>query len=261
MNIYSNSLPTTYMTTTVHQQPTQQQQQQQQQSNTIANNVILNSLLDNNTEIKPSMLTDISIDLLSTDYLPDPLINSTDLTSLDNYEDGDEEDDEHLLSDHNYETIIDDTSHRKSKMAKKTYETTCEPIYHSPNHNGSYVNDKSQSPRITSSTEIILVKRRPSSVSSTSSSSSSSSSHGTINKRNERERNRVKLVNIGFQTLRQHIPNGAKGKLSKVETLRSAVDYIRTLQSVLNGDDPTIQSIDSNNFMCLKNLENCFSFQ
>lgn len=53
-------------------------------------------------------------------------------------------------------------------------------------------------------------------------------------RRNERERNRVKLVNMGFSTLRQHVPNGAKNKkMSKVETLRSAVDYIRQLQQLL----------------------------
>ncbi|RWS25071.1 achaete-scute 1-like protein [Leptotrombidium deliense] len=56
-----------------------------------------------------------------------------------------------------------------------------------------------------------------------------------VSRRNERERNRVKMVNMGFATLRQHIPNGAKNKkMSKVETLRSAVDYISQLQSLLS---------------------------
>ncbi|XP_030057075.1 achaete-scute homolog 2 [Microcaecilia unicolor] len=56
-----------------------------------------------------------------------------------------------------------------------------------------------------------------------------------VARRNERERNRVKLVNMGFQTLRQHVPNGATSKkLSKVETLRSAVEYIRALQQLLD---------------------------
>ncbi|RWS14262.1 hypothetical protein B4U79_11104 [Dinothrombium tinctorium] len=55
-----------------------------------------------------------------------------------------------------------------------------------------------------------------------------------VARRNERERNRVKMVNLGFATLRQHIPNGAKNKkMSKVETLRSAVEYISELQSLL----------------------------
>ncbi|GFO42696.1 achaete-scute-like protein 1 [Plakobranchus ocellatus] len=57
-----------------------------------------------------------------------------------------------------------------------------------------------------------------------------------VAKRNERERNRVKLINMTFQKLRQHLPMmtvGSKGKsrkLSKVQTLRSAIDYIRELQ-------------------------------
>ncbi|KAG7261187.1 hypothetical protein CRUP_038297 [Coryphaenoides rupestris] len=57
----------------------------------------------------------------------------------------------------------------------------------------------------------------------------------SVARRNERERNRVRQVNAGFQTLRQHVPNGAaNGKLSKVETLRSAVEYIRALQRLLH---------------------------
>ncbi|XP_029439037.1 achaete-scute homolog 2 [Rhinatrema bivittatum] len=59
-----------------------------------------------------------------------------------------------------------------------------------------------------------------------------------VARRNERERNRVKLVNMGFQTLRQHVPNGAASKkMSKVETLRSAVEYIRALQQLLDEHD------------------------
>ncbi|XP_036024282.1 LOW QUALITY PROTEIN: achaete-scute homolog 2 [Onychomys torridus] len=49
--------------------------------------------------------------------------------------------------------------------------------------------------------------------------------------RNERERNRVKLVNLGFQALQQHVPHGgASKKLSKVETLRSTVECVGALQ-------------------------------
>ncbi|KAM7084862.1 achaete-scute homolog 2 [Molossus nigricans] len=59
-----------------------------------------------------------------------------------------------------------------------------------------------------------------------------------VARRNERERNRVKLVNLGFQALRQHVPHGgASKKLSKVETLRSAVEYIGALQSLLAEHD------------------------
>lgn len=65
-----------------------------------------------------------------------------------------------------------------------------------------------------------------------------SGSSAAVARRNERERNRVKLVNLGFQALRQHVPHGgASKKLSKVETLRSAVEYIRALQRLLAEHD------------------------
>ncbi|PSN41442.1 hypothetical protein C0J52_14544 [Blattella germanica] len=71
----------------------------------------------------------------------------------------------------------------------------------------------------------------------------------SVARRNARERNRVKQVNNGFATLRSHIPlsvaaalssasgnsgRGASKKLSKVETLRMAVEYIRSLQQLLD---------------------------
>lgn len=67
----------------------------------------------------------------------------------------------------------------------------------------------------------------------------------SVVRRNARERNRVKQVNNGFANLRQHIPskvitqltNGGRGankKLSKVDTLKLAVEYIRSLQSLLD---------------------------
>ncbi|XP_013775454.1 achaete-scute homolog 1a-like [Limulus polyphemus] len=61
-----------------------------------------------------------------------------------------------------------------------------------------------------------------------------------VARRNQRERNRVRLVNLGFATLRQHVPNNTKNKkMSKVETLRSAVEYIRQLQKLLSQNDDT----------------------
>lgn len=92
------------------------------------------------------------------------------------------------------------------------------------------------------------------SSSSSSSSSSTKSSHPyathqpqtvSVQRRNARERNRVKQVNNGFSTLRQHIPsdvvaalsNGGRGaskKLSKVDTLKVAVEYIRRLEDLLD---------------------------
>ncbi|XP_043938340.1 achaete-scute homolog 1a-like [Protopterus annectens] len=68
--------------------------------------------------------------------------------------------------------------------------------------------------------------------------STSKPPNSTSERRNERERNRVKLVNMGFAKLRQHVPQiGSNKKMSKVETLRSAVEYIRALQSLLESLD------------------------
>ncbi|KFB42069.1 AGAP000876-PA-like protein [Anopheles sinensis] len=76
----------------------------------------------------------------------------------------------------------------------------------------------------------------------------------SVQRRNARERNRVKQVNNGFANLRQHIPptvvtaltNGTRAtnkKLSKVDTLRLAVEYIRSLERMLEdngGEQPTV---------------------
>ncbi|XP_011863162.1 PREDICTED: achaete-scute complex protein T3-like [Vollenhovia emeryi] len=85
----------------------------------------------------------------------------------------------------------------------------------------------------------------------------------SVARRNARERNRVKQVNNGFATLRQHIPQtvaqalgsstaGTHGgsragskKLSKVETLRTAVEYIRSLQRLLEDHDGGSESSGS----------------
>ncbi|KAK9410022.1 ASCL3: Achaete-scute family bHLH transcription factor 3 [Crotalus adamanteus] len=58
-----------------------------------------------------------------------------------------------------------------------------------------------------------------------------------IQKRNERERQRVKCVNEGYAKLRHHLPPEYLDKrLSKVETLRAAIKYIKFLQSLLCDD-------------------------
>ena len=54
-------------------------------------------------------------------------------------------------------------------------------------------------------------------------------------KRNERERNRVETVNTGFETLRRHVPKAATvKKMSKVNILTEAVDYIMRLKQMLD---------------------------
>lgn len=73
-----------------------------------------------------------------------------------------------------------------------------------------------------------------------------------VARRNARERNRVKQVNNGFAALRERIPDevaeafeaqgngrGSAKKLSKVETLRMAVEYIRSLERILELDSST----------------------
>lgn len=90
---------------------------------------------------------------------------------------------------------------------------------------------------------------------------SSSALPNAVARRNARERNRVKQVNNGFALLRQHIPcevaaafesasghksgTGSK-KLSKVDTLRMAVEYIRALEDLLSLSDGT-ESVTSQN--------------
>ncbi|XP_045480396.1 achaete-scute complex protein T8-like [Harmonia axyridis] len=74
-----------------------------------------------------------------------------------------------------------------------------------------------------------------------------------VARRNARERNRVKQVNNGFANLRERIPNfiaasyesgrGNNKKLSKVETLRMAVEYIRSLEDLLALDDHEVESL------------------
>ncbi|XP_041354903.1 achaete-scute homolog 1a-like [Gigantopelta aegis] len=65
-----------------------------------------------------------------------------------------------------------------------------------------------------------------------------------VARRNERERNRVKLINTTFASLRDHLPHASKGskakKMSKVETLRAAIDYIRDLQSMIGDADSSL---------------------
>ncbi|EPY77444.1 Achaete-scute-like protein 4 [Camelus dromedarius] len=57
-----------------------------------------------------------------------------------------------------------------------------------------------------------------------------------LRKRNERERQRVRCVNEGYARLRDHLPRELAAKrLSKVETLRAAIGYIKHLQELLEG--------------------------
>lgn len=71
----------------------------------------------------------------------------------------------------------------------------------------------------------------------------------SVARRNERERNRVRLVNHGFALLRQHVPTiaGKAKKLSKVDTLRAAVEYIQQLKDVLEESDAVERTLGDHN--------------
>lgn len=130
-------------------------------------------------------------------------------------------------------------------MTHVAYQKKMIPVNHGLNPYNFTPNDLNSSAAVS---PVIKTERTSSSTSFSTSSSSPelmrckrSKFYGTAGnppvaaRRNERERNRVKLVNLGFATLRHHVPNGAKNKkMSKVETLRSAVDYINQLQKLLN---------------------------
>ena len=67
-----------------------------------------------------------------------------------------------------------------------------------------------------------------------------------VRKRNYRERMRVTQLNEGFEKLKGKIPLPFAGKkLSKVQTLRTAVEYIRELQKALRGEANAVQQLVS----------------
>ncbi|KAL3883779.1 hypothetical protein ACJMK2_030010 [Sinanodonta woodiana] len=71
----------------------------------------------------------------------------------------------------------------------------------------------------------------------------------SVARRNERERNRVKLINMTFATLREHLPNASASskskKMSKVDTLKAAIDYIKRLQSMVEDNHTVTSTIGS----------------
>ncbi|XP_046565392.1 achaete-scute homolog 4-like [Haliotis rubra] len=62
-----------------------------------------------------------------------------------------------------------------------------------------------------------------------------------IRKRNERERERVRCVNDGYERLKEHLPlDNKERRISKVETLRAAIQYIKHLQTLLDDQGDTV---------------------
>ncbi len=63
-----------------------------------------------------------------------------------------------------------------------------------------------------------------------------------VARRNARERRRVQSVNSAFLRLRRVVPYENKHKrLSKVKTLRTAINYIKHLQDLIDGHDSKLQ--------------------
>nr|CAC27517.1 ASH2 protein [Cupiennius salei] len=99
--------------------------------------------------------------------------------------------------------------------------------------------------------DLLRCKRRIQLGNLQSSRKSSGPQPAAVARRNERERNRVRLVNLGFANLRQHVPNSSKNKkMSKVDTLRSAVEYIKQLQELLGetSEHSVSQGMDENSY-------------
>ena len=96
------------------------------------------------------------------------------------------------------------------------------PLHHQPNHNHGHHLQRNRKRR---SNHSLVASMDPEAVA----------------RRNERERNRVKQVNDGFDALRKKVPFlPDKKKLSKVEILRCAMMYISDLKGV-------VQEFDNNN--------------
>ena len=81
---------------------------------------------------------------------------------------------------------------------------------------------------------------------------------GQVTRRNERERNRVKHINNSFLKLQQHLPslpgatpsaNKKNKKLSKVDTLRGAIQYIEQLQRLVHEHDTLMAGYNSHHQM------------
>lgn len=91
----------------------------------------------------------------------------------------------------------------------------------------------------------------------------------TVSKRNARERSRIKTVNSAFDDLRNHVPSGRVSgkKISKVETLKSAIEYIKALQNIVE-NQKRLEKLENyetygsyENFEKFEISENCENFE
>ena len=61
-----------------------------------------------------------------------------------------------------------------------------------------------------------------------------------VQRRNARERTRVKTVNQSYESLKAHVPSAARHKrMSKVEIIKHAMDYIERLQRMVEQAEET----------------------
>lgn len=107
---------------------------------------------------------------------------------------------------------------------------------------GDLTNRKHVSTTNLSYAQAITTDKSLSRITNTSNLQEYSSSNSVINltnvsKRNERERNRVKLLNMGFDRLRAVVPCRSGEQLSKISTLKKAIWYIEHLDKVLHGQE------------------------
>ncbi|XP_028033279.1 achaete-scute complex protein T3-like [Bombyx mandarina] len=144
--------------------------------------------------------------------------------------------------------IIQCTSHclltnSNSKMIKG--------IHHKSNYT-LYVNDSPKMMAIAPAPETRLTLELEPKKYNYKNCSHNGTQAASIARRNARERNRVKQVNDGFNALRKRLPaavvaalsggarRGSGKKLSKVDTLRMVVEYIRYLQNMIDESDAAL---------------------
>ncbi|KAK9886930.1 hypothetical protein WA026_019189 [Henosepilachna vigintioctopunctata] len=149
-----------------------------------------------------------------------------------------------------------------SSLSMITYNNTHKSILQqSVNNNNQTKDNRSVYPTKHFSKEDILLtntSRKKSTRMSTKDNVKPNPQVLAVARRNARERNRVKQVNNGFANLRDKIPNfiaatfesgrGNNKKLSKVETLRMAVEYIKSLEELLALDDQEAENLSRTSF-------------
>ncbi|VDP68436.1 unnamed protein product [Echinostoma caproni] len=108
------------------------------------------------------------------------------------------------------------------------------------------VTNESRRPALTTLSRNVSDQPRPTFRDGTARGKLKPQSVGTVrvSRRNERERNRVRLINMGFERLRAVVPCQSGEQLSKISTLRKAIWYIEHLDRVLHESSSTSDNRD-----------------